>query len=38
MSGVLSAGGSALIDFAIIHDLIGLFGKSSNVKESVEEG
>ncbi len=30
MSGVLSAGISGLIDFLIIHDLVGLFGKSRN--------
>ncbi|AHF80607.1 hypothetical protein [Thermococcus paralvinellae] len=30
MSGVLSAGISGLIDFLIIHDLVGLFGKNVN--------
>ncbi|WP_324736264.1 hypothetical protein VFC49_03970 [Thermococcus sp. SY098] len=29
MSGVLSAGISGLIDFLIIHDLVGLFGKNT---------
>ncbi|MBO8175567.1 MAG: hypothetical protein H0Z18_09945 [Thermococcus sp.] len=30
MSGILSAGVSGLIDFLIIHDLVGLFGKNVN--------
>jgi len=34
MSGVLSAGISALIDFVIIHDLIGSFGKKDKTDDS----
>jgi len=30
MSGVLSAGISGLIDFLIIHDLVGLFGSKED--------
>jgi len=33
MSGVLSAGISALIDFVIIHDLIGSFGKKDETDD-----
>ncbi|AIF69579.1 hypothetical protein PAP_05895 [Palaeococcus pacificus DY20341] len=37
MAGSLGAGISALIDFVIIHDLVGLFGQGKEEGEVVEE-